>query len=130
MSLRTVVAITLPLVTNEQPRLSADRFTRWWKETGEHELRQLLHWRWDPIGVAAAFPYAAAEYDSYAPEVVSALRKGASSVEIAQLLGTIEHEQMGLGEGADERRRNIAEEILAWFESSQARWVDFGPLRR
>lgn len=37
-------------------KLTTDEFARWWHETGEHELRQLLLWRWDPIGVADYFP--------------------------------------------------------------------------
>lgn len=49
---------------------------RWWDETGDYELRQILHWRWDPIGVANVFPYAADEYGNYAPTIVDALRAG------------------------------------------------------
>lgn len=43
-----------------------NRPAQWWDETGEYELRQILHWRWDPIGVSSVFPYAADEYDDYA----------------------------------------------------------------
>jgi len=57
--------------------LDADEFARWWKETGEHELRQILFWKWDPIGVSDIFPNTADDYDGYAPPIVSALRKGA-----------------------------------------------------
>lgn len=29
------------------------------------ELRQILYWRWDPIGVSDEFPLNAGEYDLY-----------------------------------------------------------------
>ena len=117
-------------MANDGERVSTEEFARWWKETGEFELRQLLYWRWDPIGIAGAFPAAADEYDSYAPQIVSALRQGASSGEIAQLLIRIERDSMGFGEAADDRQQSVALDILAWFEQSQDRWTNFGPLRR
>ena len=98
--------------------------------TGEFELRQLLHWRWDPIGIAGAFPAAADEYDSYPPGIVSALRQGASSREIAELLTRIEQDQMGFDKRADVGRESVALDILAWFEQSQHQWTNFGALRR
>jgi len=67
---------------------------QWWDETGECELRQILHWRWDPIGVANVFPYAADEYDSQLPSVVDALRARASAADIARLLATIEDDRI------------------------------------
>lgn len=117
-------------MAKEAKGLNAEEFARWWKETGENELRQILHWKWDPIGVSAAFPYAADEYDSYAPEIVSAIRNDASPNDIAQLLSDTEQKRMGLGDGSPERRLVLAEDIVAWFESSQERWTEFGPLRR
>ena len=110
--------------------LDDSEFARWWEETGESELRQVLHWKWDPIGIASAFAYAADEYDRYAPQIAVALRKGASGEEIAELLGIIEQERMGLGGGSPERLRALAANILGWFEASQIRWVEFGPLGR
>jgi hypothetical protein len=43
-----------PLVTDDA--LTTNEFARWWRETGEHELRQELLWSWDPLGVADPFP--------------------------------------------------------------------------
>ena len=37
---------------------------------------------------------------------------------------------MGFGEAADDRQQSVALDILAWFEQSQDRWTNFGPLRR
>jgi hypothetical protein len=116
-------------MSSEAEPLTTAQFTRWWKETGEFELRQLLHWRWDPIGISGAFPSAADEYDSYAPQIVSALSERASSDQIAQLLSTIEQDRMGLGHGPGDRGKSVAADILAWFGESQARWINFGPLR-
>lgn len=111
-------------------RLHDDDFARWWQETGEYELRQILYWKWDPIGVTSAFPYTVDEYDRYAAWVVAALREGASREEIAEILVAIEDEQMGLGKRPPDYRWPVAAYILEWFDSSQNRWVEFGPLRR
>jgi hypothetical protein len=122
-------------MSSEGKRHDVGEFAEWWQQTGEYELRQILHWRWDPIGVSVDFPYAAGEYDSYAPEVFSVLSNGASANEIAELLGSIEDERMGLGAGPlsgaqVDRLRDVAAGIVAWFEASRLRWVEFGPLRR
>jgi Family of unknown function (DUF6188) len=105
------------------------RWARWWQETGEYELRQILHWKWDPIGVAGAFPYAANEYDRYAPQIASALKQGVSAVQIAAVLAGIEHDRMDLPEVSSGDRRTLAEGIVAWYESSQTRWVEFGSVK-
>ena len=108
---------------------------QWWDETGEHELRQILHWRWDPIGITDEFPYAADEYHNYAPVVVDALRALASADDIAHLLATIEDDRIfgrapaPAGKPVD-RLRELGETIVAWYEASQRRWAEFGPLPR
>lgn len=117
-------------MVSEATQLGVDEFTRWFRETGDYELRQILHWKWDPIGVSGAFPYAADEYDSYCPQIVAVLSKGASTNEIAELLAGIEHERMGLGEGSLDRLNALGAVILTWFVSSQIRWTESGPLRR
>lgn len=66
--------------------LTSEQFAAWWKQTGEHELRQLLLWRWDPIGVAELFPNTADEYDGYAPQIVQILRRGGPAEELADHL--------------------------------------------
>src|SRR3954468_15284766 len=57
--------------------LSEEEYARWGNEAGFAELRQLLFWRWDPIGVGDAFPVTADEYDLYARVLLSRLRAGA-----------------------------------------------------
>lgn len=108
---------------------------RWWDETGEYELRQILHWRWDPIGIANVFPYAASGYDNYAPMLVEALRARASAADIAQLLATIEDDHVfdrapACTGGPVGRLRELGEAIVGWYETSQRRWAEFGPLPR
>jgi hypothetical protein len=118
------------LVADVTERLSSDDFARWWKETGERELRQLLYWKWDPIGVSDSFPQAIDEYDGYAPQVVQALRRGAAQNEISVMLETIERNRMGLGRAPSGPAKVAARRILDWYAESQDRWLEFGPLRQ
>ncbi len=53
----------MPSSTPEPEALSTEDFARWWKETGEHELRQILFWKWDPIGAFDSSPNTTDEYD-------------------------------------------------------------------
>jgi hypothetical protein len=76
---RVWLTVVFDLMAGDPPeQLTTEEFARWWKETGEHELRQILLWRRDPIGVADFFPNTAEEYDGYAPQIVQSLRNGAS----------------------------------------------------
>ena len=61
-------------MSEDREPLTGPELVRWWAETGERELRQLLYWKWDPIGVNDSFPWAVDEYDGYAPQILSALR--------------------------------------------------------
>jgi hypothetical protein len=113
-----------------------DQFAAWWKQTGERELRQLLYWRWDPLSVSSEFPYTWGEYDGYAPQIVSALRRGATRDEIAAVLREFETGPMGLGEPVADRQAGYAHQLAAmadriavWFEHSQDSWSNFGPKR-
>ena len=117
-------------VVSTSQRLDDGQFARWWAETGEWELCQILYWKWDPIRVSEYFPDSAHEYDSYADEIIAAVGDGASIAKISETLVIIEDERMGLGKGPSDRRHTVAADILAWFESSQNRWMEFGPLRR
>jgi hypothetical protein len=110
----------------EPEELAAEQFARWWNETGERELCQILFWRWDPIGVANEFPNTADEYDDYAPGVVALLRLGAGEDLVAQHLDFLEREQMGLPEQDARHRAEAAGLITAWFESSIDLWADHG----
>ena len=108
----------------EHDRLATEELSRWWKEAGGWQLRQLLFWRWDPIGVSFAFPSTHDEYDGYAGPVARRLNEGAGVEEIAAFLQEAEEETMGLtsGPGADRRRRNTAELIVDWYRRSIEFW--------
>ena len=101
--------------------LSTEDRHRWWKETGASELRQILLWRWDPIGVSDFFPDTADEYDDYLGGVVELAARGAPAQEIAEHLRTIESEWMGIPGDAGNRHR-VALHICGWFEASTDRW--------
>lgn len=109
--------------------LTTEQFAKWWKQTGENELRQLLFWRWDPIGVSEAFPNAADEYDGYAPQVVQALRNGATESQLADVLMSLEVEAMGLS-SQDSDLLPAAALLRHWYSNSQESWLNFGPPRR
>ena len=117
-------------MTDAAERLSTDDFARWWKETGERELCQLMYWEWDPIGVHDSFPHAVDEYDGYAPQIVQAIKRGATEDEIAAMLETIERDHMGLGGAPSNLAGSVVMRVFHWYEQSQKRWLEFGPLRR
>lgn len=110
--------------------LTTDEFARWWRETGEHELRQLLLWRWDPIGVVDYFPNTADEYDGYASQLVEVLRGGGDSEAIAAHLRDVERQTMDGPLTSSERLTYLGSLVRDWYENSQASWADFGPVRR
>jgi hypothetical protein len=95
---------------------------RWWRERGERELRQVLYWRWDPLGVQDALPYSEGEYDEYAPRVASALQEGASAREIEALLSSIEEAEIGVGSGP---HKAVADLIVDWYQNSRSYWCEF-----
>lgn len=107
------------------PELSLEEHALWWKEAGGSQLRQVLFWRWDPIGVSQfAFPAAHDEYDSYAGPLVNLLREHAGVQQVQEYLRETEEQTMGLssGPGADDRRRDLAMFIAAWYPSSIQYW--------
>lgn len=106
---------------------SSEGYARWWSETGERQLRQVLLWRWDPVGVSAFFPDAADEYDGYAPQIAQLLRGGATPEDLAEHLAGVEREQMGRDVAA-ERLRDVAAFLVAWYETSTTQWQEFGRL--
>jgi hypothetical protein len=122
--------VTSGFVNEPSQPLSDAAFARWWTDTGEHELRQVLYWKWDPLGVNYAFPNTADEYDHYAPEIVSALRAAVSESEMVDLLSTIERERIGVPRDRVERVADFVGELGVWFEHSQTSWSRFGPVRR
>ena len=115
-------------MSEQEEQRSAEQFARWWKDTGERELRQILFWRWDPIGISSAFPTTADEYDGYTAGVVLLLRSGASDQELADHLGFVEREAMGLSRDAADHRAEVARMLAAWFLRSLVSWREHGPL--
>jgi len=75
---------------------------------------EVLHYVWDPIGVAGS-PHARDEYDSYVPGVVSLLLADASAKTIAKHLTQITTDSMGLGAGS-QRDLQTAELLLQWCQ--------------
>jgi hypothetical protein len=113
---------------SEEPLTDAEH-AAWFQARGEEQLRELLFWRWDPIGVATAFPHSWDEYDGYAPRIAGILRDGGDQAAVAADLGRIEHEVIGL----DRRERPgtvaAAAAIVAWYDESTGAWAARGELR-
>jgi hypothetical protein len=103
---------------NDAPEDHGDNreFGDWWRAMGEHELRQLLFWVWDPIEIKDEFPTTAGEYDGYALEIATALASGMSSEELAALLQTIEQDRMGISRA---RADATASRLSDWYERSR-----------
>src|SRR3954447_12365351 len=108
-------------MASDRGRLSDDQHAAWWRQAGEQELRELLFWRWDPIGVSGSFPNARDEYDAYAPRVAALLRGGASAEAIDAHLEQVAVERMGLAPGRP--RAAVGTEVVRWYERSPHRWL-------
>lgn len=93
-------------------------FGQWWRTTGEHELRQLLFWVWDPIGLKDDFPATADQYDRYALEIATALASDMSTETLAALLQTIEQTRIGVCSG---RADAVAARLTVWYQDSHRR---------
>jgi len=104
--------------------LSEEQYARWVREEGFGELRQVLFWRWDPVGVEDAFPITADEYDDYARVLMSRLRKGAGEPQVAAYLLSVEREWMGRRFSDDAKLEALGERILDWFEESLSLWME------
>ncbi len=114
----------------EPEDLTTEEFSRWWRETGEHELRQILLWRWDPIAVADYFPNTADEYDDYALPLAEVLRTGGDAKAVTAHLREVEHESMDGPLSSGERLQYVGEFIREWYENSVDSWSRYGPVRR
>ena len=106
----------------EEP--SIEEYARWCKQAGFDELRQLLFWRWDPIGVEDWFPVTASEYDAYARVLLSRLRAGATAEQVAEYLLEVERTDMELGFSDDAHLREVGERVVDWFGKSIRHWMD------
>jgi hypothetical protein len=67
-------------------------------------VSQILHYDWDPIGIAG-IPEARDEYDSYVTPIVQLLLKGQGRTAIAAHLDRLERELMGLTVGSQPSHR-------------------------
>jgi len=116
-----VYALPMPASADEPARLSAEEHAQWWQATGAHELRQILYWRWDPIGISEAFPATWDEYDAYMGRVLILAREDATEDVIAAYLDAVESDSITLR--TDEAtRRDVARRVLSWYEDSLDRW--------
>lgn len=75
---------------------------------------EVLHYVWDPIGVAG-HPQARDEYDSYVPGIVSLLMSNAELSKIAKHLTQLTTNSMGLSAARD-RDLKTAELLIEWCE--------------
>ena len=83
-------------------------------------VREILA-RWDPIGVIDSLDEDGLppdEYDSYAPAIITMLRRGTTQDEIVQHLRLIQVRFMGLASSPDHDRW-IADQLLEWWGSRQ-----------
>jgi hypothetical protein len=73
---------------------------------------EVLHYLWDPIGVAA-IPMARDEYQSYVPQVVTLLNENANVEQITDYLNEVVTQRMGLSENLDATLHVVAV-LLDW----------------
>lgn len=103
--------------------LSEEQYGEWTMQSGFGELRQILYWRWDPIGVDNAFPITADEYDSYVEGLLSRLWRGIQPAAIADCLRQAERESMGSGYTAEAELLALGQRIADWHENSIDLWM-------
>ncbi|WP_374582845.1 hypothetical protein [Pseudoduganella sp.] len=91
----------------------------------EEELYQrageVLHYIWDPIGVAGA-PLARDEYDPYLSTVCAMLKSGSSSEDMANYLQQISLDSMGLHADFSHALR-AASALLEWKKVLDERYT-------
>lgn len=109
--------------------LSAEDYARWCCDAGFPELGQILFWRWDPIGVDESFPITADEYDSYARELLTRLRRGAGVQQVAAYLAEVEEHSIGLRFSDDARLGALGQYVVDWHATSISHWVDLEATR-
>jgi hypothetical protein len=81
---------------------------------------EVLHYIWDPIGVRNT-PQARDEYYSYLPRVFRLLREGRSAASIADYLGKITTESMGLP-GDAKNDLEAARVLISWKEAVEEKF--------
>jgi hypothetical protein len=107
--------------------MDLQEWSRWWKETGSQQLRQLVMKVWDPIGVAGE-PAAMYEYDSYLERIAGGLRRGFSVDAIAAELAEYRTSNMGLPP-VPERDHAAATVIARWYSEATAQRLPSGDIR-
>jgi hypothetical protein len=93
--------------------VDAQEHQRWWAESGERELRELLLREWDPIGIARIAESQSDEYEHYAGQLGRRLRAGATEEEVAAVLEGFRAD-MGL-EPSGELPLGVARSIRDWY---------------
>jgi hypothetical protein len=93
--------------------MDAAEHERWWRESGDRELRELLLTEWDPIGISQLAEPQLDEYEHYAGQLVRRLRAGASEEELAAVLEGFRRD-MGLAAG-EELPVAPARAIREWY---------------
>jgi hypothetical protein len=83
---------------------------------------EVLYYIWDPIGVSGV-PQTRDEYHGYLPQVFQLLKKGSDEKAIAEYLGKIVTESMGLSENTQHDLK-IAEILLNWKEALSEKYVE------
>ena len=83
-------------------------------------IDEVLHYLWDPIGVAGV-PTARDEYLSYVPQVFKLLLYGAGRDQIAEYLVIIETEIVGMSPN-HAGAQAAAEVLMEWRD-----WIAYGP---
>ena len=104
-----------------QEKLSAEEHARWWHQRGQRELRQILYWCWDPIGLNDAFPLTEDEYDGYAGKVVDLVKTGSDQEAIAEYLGAVERDSITLSTSHDHRLA-VGRRVVEWYPNSLDYW--------
>ncbi len=95
-----------------------------WSTVAFVELRQLLYWRWDPIGVEDAFPRTSDEYDDYARVLLTRIRRGESAQELARYLRDVETELVGQRLSDWTTLEQFASRLIDWYEDSTGYWLE------
>jgi hypothetical protein len=107
----------------------AEERQRWWANTGQNQLRQLLYWRWDPIGVNDSFPNTFGEYDRYADRMRELMTGDASDTQLERgVIAAALRAQEALGfeakPGAEEDRDLVTALIIEWRRQSIWMWKE------
>lgn len=72
----------------------------------------MLHYRWDPIGVAGV-PQARDEYESYVPQVFQLLKGTVDGKDVADYLNWVGTEHIGMGSNPS-RDAEVVKALLRW----------------